>query len=73
MKLTKTALKKINTQTGRLKLALALNCTERWISKCIENNRDNGPLTTMAAIQVIKSETGLREVEILEAIVKKAA
>lgn len=66
MRLTKKALKLINNLDARLKLASALAFTETWIRECINSNKDNGPLTTMKAIEVIRIETGLPDREILE-------
>jgi len=72
MKLTEKAVKIIGepktreAKAIRTKLALELNFTERWILKCIADNKDNGPLTTVKAIQIIKKETGLSQSEILE-------
>ena len=66
MKLTEKALQQIDNKTIRAKLALALDFTERWIIKCIKENKANGPLTTIAALRLIKRETGLKESEILE-------
>jgi hypothetical protein len=73
MKLSKKALKQINTRPIRLKLAIALNRSERWIEMSVINNKPNGILTTAAAIQVIKEETGLSDSEILESEAKQAA
>ena len=50
----------------RTKLALALNFTERWVLKCIQENKDNGPLTTMKAMQVLREESEMSDSEILE-------
>ena len=50
----------------RTVLALKLDFTERWILKCAHENKENGPLTTMAAMRVIRQETGLRDEQILE-------
>lgn len=50
----------------RTKLALALNFTERWVFKCIHDNKDNGPLTTVKSVRIIQEETGLDQSQILE-------
>lgn len=65
MKITKKALSKINNQTARLRIALALGFSETWVRGLIDKNKDNGPLTTAAALQVIREETGLVDSEIL--------
>jgi hypothetical protein len=66
MKITKRALEKINTVSGRIKLAGALNCTEQWIIKLIAANKNNGPLTTASALVVFRAETKLSDDQILE-------
>lgn len=65
MKLTERAISEINQET-KLKLAIALGFTEYWVGKLLEANKDNGPLTTMAALKVIREETGLLDAAILE-------
>lgn len=70
MKLTKRAIKKLTKQT-RLKLAIAMDFSEQWINRLVDQNKDNGPLTTITAMQIIMKETGLTQEEILEA--EKAA
>lgn len=66
MKITAEVLDKINTLQARLKLASELNFSETWIRSLLANNKDNGPLTTSAALRVIREETGLNDAEILE-------
>lgn len=72
MRLTKKALDKINQKETRLRLALALKCTEQWIIKLIDANKHNGPLTTASALAVIRTETKLSDDQILEAEKVKA-
>lgn len=64
MRLTEMALKDINTPSTRIKLAMALQCTEQTIIRYIDSNSDN--LTKAAALAVIRQETGLDDSEILE-------
>lgn len=71
MKLSKKAIKEINVQEIRLRLALELKVSEVWIIKSIQKNVANGILTKSAAIQVIKANTKLKDSEILE-VEKKA-
>jgi hypothetical protein len=66
MILTRKAIEKINVTRIRLSLALALGFTEQWIIKLLDANKENGPLTTAKALQVIREETGLTDSEILE-------
>lgn len=65
MKLTRKAIKAIDKQDIRLKLALALGFSEQWIIKVIGANKANGPLTTAASLKVVRQETGLTDSEIL--------
>ena len=64
MNLSDLALSKIDTQTIRLKLALALTCSERTIVNLIAKKSDD--LTKAAALKVIREETGLTDAQILE-------
>lgn len=64
MRLTKKALKAINTKFIRPKLALALNISEVTMIRYISTNSEN--LTKAAALNVIKETTGLTDEEILE-------
>lgn len=73
MKITEIAISKINNQTARLRLALALGFSETWVRGLIDKNKDNGPLTTAAALRIIREETGLRDSQILEDAKEKAA
>lgn len=66
MKLSAVALDKINVTKTRLKLALELGCTERWISRLIKDNDPNNDLTLSSALKIIREETGLTDNEILE-------
>lgn len=65
MKITKKALDKMNTQTGRLRLALSLGFSETWVRGLLDKNKDNGPLTTAAALKVIREVTGFSDEQIL--------
>jgi len=64
MKLTETALHKINNKDTRLKLAMALGLTEQSVIRLIKANSEN--LTKAAAMKVIKEETGMSDEVILE-------
>lgn len=67
MKLKQTIITRLQSdRLFRLKLADGLSFTEVWIDKLILANKDNGPLTTAKAIQVIRQETGKSDSEILE-------
>lgn len=66
MKLSAVALDKINVTPTRLKLALELGCTERWVSRLIKDNDPNSDLTLSSALKIIREETGLTDDEILE-------
>jgi len=66
MKLTPIALEKINTLPIRMKIALALGKSESSVRRYIIDNDDS--LTKAAALEVIKTETGLTDEEILESL-----
>lgn len=66
MRLTNKAIKAIDKQGIRLKLALGLGFTEGWIISLIGQNKNNGPLTTAKALQIIKTETKLPDQQLLE-------
>lgn len=70
MKLTKKAIKAIDTQDIRLKLALALGCSVDTIRRYIKANSDD--LTKAAALVVIRAETKLKDDQILQQEVVKA-
>lgn len=65
MKLSKKAIKKITRET-RQKLAIALGFSEYWVGRLVQKNKANGPLTTPSALDVLRQETKLSDVEILE-------
>jgi hypothetical protein len=64
MKIAQHIIDNISRSTG-LKLAIALDCSEQWIIKVLSANKFNGPLTTAAALKVIREETGLTDTDIL--------
>lgn len=69
MKLSQRAIEIIggkDQQPTRLKLALALGFSERWVERLIESNKPNSSLTTVAALEVITAETGLSQNDVLE-------
>jgi hypothetical protein len=68
MKLTEQAINGINNRKSILALALALGFKEQWTTRIVQTNKENGPLTTAKALQVIKEETGLEYSQILEEI-----
>lgn len=66
MKLSNAAISALSNRKIMLALALGLDFSEQWMRVIIKDNKDNGPLTTAKALQVIKEETGLTDEEILE-------
>ena len=67
MKLTNNTIAAINgNRSAIMRLAIVLGFSERWILRVIGKNKKNGPLTTIAALQIIREETGLSDSEILE-------
>lgn len=65
MILTDKAMQAINNSNSRMRLALSLGFTERWIQKLIKANKNNGPLTTVGALKALEQETGLNAEELL--------
>lgn len=66
MKLSKDTIKIVKDHTKCInKLAYEFDVHSRTIERRIEDNEDNGPLTTVKAIQVIEEETGLTQEQIL--------
>lgn len=66
MKLTETAIKKILEGNTRAFLCSGLqdvsyHTMQRWIHE----NKADGPLTTISALEIIKKQTGLTQEEIL--------
>lgn len=53
---------------ARNRLALNFNCSVQTIERWIKENEDNGKLTTVTAVQIMKEETGLGEDEILSCV-----
>lgn len=73
MKLSKRALKIIKEKRLlMMSIAISLGYTEQWMLVLLKRNHDNSPLTTVKAVQIIQSETGLNQDEILEEVPIKA-
>lgn len=70
MRLTQTALQRIKEPRIRMRIAVALGITDQAVMKLIKRNSDN--LTKIAAIEVIREETGLSDSEILEEALVRA-
>lgn len=67
MKLTKNAISAIKSNKRvRARLQLELDKSEFTIARYLINNEDNGLLTTVAALSIIRQETGLTDSQILE-------
>jgi len=64
MRIKNNVLKLINNAQSRMRIALALNTTERTIIRQINTN--SKLLTTAEALVAISKETGLTREEILE-------
>jgi hypothetical protein len=71
MRVSKKAIRKIDNQSTRLKLAQVIPCSETWVRVLIKKNKPNGPLTTIAAVGVITEVTGLDQSEVLEVTAPK--
>lgn len=65
MKLTKKAIRKISNPSAIGQLMIGLEFTELWIKRLIDQNKNNGPLTTFKALEIIRRETGLSNEDIL--------
>lgn len=72
MRLSALALQKINNTPTRLRLALKIGCTERWISIMIKENPNDSDFTKAGIVQVIREETGLDDSQILEDVPTEA-
>lgn len=70
MKLTQKAINKIKDPQIRMKIALALKVSDQTITRYINNNDEE--LTKAAALEVIRTETGLTDKEILEKVKERA-
>jgi hypothetical protein len=68
MKIRKRVKALINIPETRQKLGIALGFTEQWIIRLINQNKENGPLTTAIALMIIRQETKLQDKEILEGL-----
>lgn len=67
MKISKKVIKIIkNDLELRREIGYVLKFGDLWMSRLARDNKENGPLTTKAAIDVIKAFTGLSERTILE-------
>lgn len=67
MKLKQTIVEQLQKdRIFRAKIGDALGFTDVWIDRLIVANKDNGPLTTIKSILVIREELGLTDLEILE-------
>ena len=73
MKLTAIALSKVNTPAVRRELSGILQCTEQTIIRYLRKNENNGPLTTIGALNLITAMTKLTYEEILEKSTLKKA
>lgn len=49
-----------------LELAKEMGFTQYWITQLAKKNKDNGPLTSAGALNVIREELGITDSEILE-------
>ena len=66
MKLKENVKPLIKNKQCVAKLSLKFNVCGRAIEKAIDRNVENGYLTTLVALKVIRTHTGLTNKEILE-------
>lgn len=64
MKLSNLAVTMLTAQT-KMKIALALEKDYTTVIRWVKSNYKNSPLTTAAALNIIKEETGLSTDQIL--------
>lgn len=64
MKLSNLAVTMLTAQT-KMKIALALEKDYTTVIRWVKSNDKNSPLTTAAALNIIKEETGLSTDQIL--------
>lgn len=68
MRLSEKAIKAINTIEIRPLLQIELKKHAKSIERYITDNDDNGPLTSVGVLAVIRKETGLTDPEIFEPV-----
>jgi hypothetical protein len=67
MKLSKKAIQRLReNKKARGRIALAFDKTDFSVIRWIKENSANSMLTTAAAMQIIREETGLTDEQILE-------
>ena len=67
MKVRKEFLEKVKTNTNiRRKLGRGLELSDASISRILRENKDNGDLTKIVAVQIMASELDIPESVILE-------
>jgi len=66
MRLTQQAIKILNTSERRPDFQIVLKKSEATIKRMFQQNKENGPLTTAAALSIAKKVAGLSENEVLE-------
>lgn len=67
MKLTNKAIEALSTTANRMRLALAMDCSEAKVRRDLIENCIDSDLTKISVIKAIEEITGLTESEILEA------
>jgi hypothetical protein len=66
MKIKENVIELIYNRKAILALALGLDYGELWMRKVIKTNSENGPLTTLKGLEIIREETGLTLEQIVE-------
>jgi hypothetical protein len=68
MRLSKIAILALRGTSKEFKKDMAekLNTSDNSLYRWINDNEENGPLTTMKSLQLIREETGLNDGQILE-------
>jgi DeoR/GlpR family transcriptional regulator of sugar metabolism len=65
MRIKQSVIDQLNTRDVRFAIASTLDVSEVSIRRYLNDNDDNGPLTTAGALRTIREKTGLTDAEIL--------
>lgn len=68
MRLTQSVIDVLNTPEHRPDFQKELKKSESTILRLFKENKENGPLTSAGALELIRTKTGMSDAEILESI-----
>jgi hypothetical protein len=67
MKLTEKAIEKIlDCKNTRTSLCAEFDCSYHTMQRWVRDNKDNGELTTLAALEIILEHTGMKQEQVLD-------